>query len=230
MSHSQRWKPVHFKNSYMIRGSRDVDMTSHIWKYELTSVVHSLVRRDGTLLDGWEGKSLFASRILVEANVSVEKTVPFFQNECVAIDAMYIVNQLSTKPLWIKTGNDLAVEFCKRIYQKSDSASSVVVGFEWYSEDSLKISAWKSRASSGKSQKKANRVDCNIEPDTDLSKKLMADISGTISTKRSLTKLLMNALALHLKNRGVEFFVASNGVTHSSHSGQGITNHKEGET
>lgn len=213
----------------MIRGSRDVDMKSHVGKYELTSVVHSLMRRDGTLIDGWDGKSDLATRILVEANVSVEPTVPF-QSECVAIDAMYIMNQISTKPLWIKTGNDLAAEFCKRIDQQSGDASGVIVGFEWYTEDSLKISAWKSRASSGKSQKKVKRVDYNIEPDTDLSKRCMADILGTISTKKSLTKLLMNALVLHLRNRGVEFFVAGNGVTHSSHSGEGVTNHREGET
>ena len=69
----------------------------------------------------------------------------------------------------------------------------------------LKISAWKSKASSKKFQKKANRVDYNTEPDTDLSKRCMADILGTISIKRSLIKLLVNALVLHLKNRDRKF-------------------------
>ena len=40
----------------MIRGSRDVDMKYHIGKHELTPVIDNLMRCDGTLLDGWEGK------------------------------------------------------------------------------------------------------------------------------------------------------------------------------
>ena len=75
----------------MIRGSREVDMKNHIGHYELTSVVHSLMRRDGTLLDGWEGKSELATRVLAEANL---KVTPSIANkvDCVAIDAMYVMN------------------------------------------------------------------------------------------------------------------------------------------
>ena len=40
----------------MVRGSRDVDMKCHIGKHELTPVIDNLMRCDGTLLDGWEGK------------------------------------------------------------------------------------------------------------------------------------------------------------------------------
>ena len=48
----------------MIRGTRDIDMKAIIGKYELTPVVHSLMQRDGTLLDGWEGKSDLAKTVL----------------------------------------------------------------------------------------------------------------------------------------------------------------------
>ena len=69
-----------------------------------------------------------------------------------------------------------------------------------------------------------------IEPDTDLSKRCMRDIIGTIPTKISLTTLLMNAVERHLKMKNVDYFIAGNGVTHSSFSGTGSTNHTEGET
>ena len=59
----------------------------------------------------------------------------------------------------------------------------------------------------------------------------MKDILGTIPTKISLTKLLMNSVVQHLKSRNVEYFVAGNGVIYSSMTGgEGVTNHKEGET
>ena len=66
-------------------------MKNHIGHCELTSVVHSLMRRDGTLLDGWEGKSELATRVLAEANL---KVTPSIANkvDCVAIDAMYVMN------------------------------------------------------------------------------------------------------------------------------------------
>ena len=89
------------------------------------------MRRNGTFLDGWEGKSELSNRILAEANVSVEQNISY-KSECIAIDAMFLLNQMSTKPLWIKKGKDLAAEFCKRVDQQSDGAGIVVVGFEWY--------------------------------------------------------------------------------------------------
>ena len=213
----------------MIRGSREVDMKNHIGHYELTSVVHSLKRRDGTLLDGWDGKSDLATRVLAEANIKVTPSIAN-KADCVAIDAMYVINQISTKPVWIKTGRDLAAEFCKRIDQQTEGAKMVVIGFEWYSTDSLKASAWQSRQNKGKGKKTVKRVDYNLEPDTDLTKRCMKDILGTVPTKVSLTKLLMDAMVEHLKNRGVEYFIAGNGLTFSSCTGEGTTNHKEGET
>ena len=61
----------------MIRGTREVDMKSIIGKYELTPVVHSLMKRDGTLLDGWDGKSDLAKTVLKETDVSITPSIPF---------------------------------------------------------------------------------------------------------------------------------------------------------
>ena len=69
-----------------------------------------------------------------------------------------------------------------------------------------------------------------LEPDTDLSKRCMRDIHGTIATKRSLTTLLMNAVEYHLQKQNIAYFIAGNGDTRSSFTGVGATNHKEGET
>ena len=210
----------------MIRGTRDVDMKSIIGNYEMTPVVHSLMKRDGTLLDGWDGKSDLASCVLKESNVAVVENVSC-QFECVAIDAMFIMNQITSKPAWVKTGSDLAKEFCNRVDQQSYGADIVIIGFEWYSDESLKSMAWKSRSSKDKGKKRNDYV---IEPDTDLTKRCMKDIIGTTATKRSLTTLLMSAAESHLRSRNLVYFIAGNGMIFSSDIEIGTTNHTEGET
>ena len=126
----------------MIRGTRDIDMKTIIGTYKLTPVVHSLMIRDGTLLDGWEGKSDLAKTVLKEAGVTVVKHI-HFESEVVAVDAMFVMNQISTKPIWVKTGADLAKEFCDRVDKQSEGVYLVIDGFEWYSDASLKAMAWK---------------------------------------------------------------------------------------
>lgn len=210
----------------MIRGSREVDMKSIIGNHELTPVVLSLMKQDGTLLDGWDGKAELAATTLKEANLPVVVNIPF-QSEVVAIDAMFLMNQISTKPTWVKTGKDIAKEFCDRVEMQSEGAEIIVIGFEWYLENSLKSMAWKSR-SSGDKKIRHNYV---IESDTDLSKRCMADILGTIPTKRSLTTLLMNEAEQNLKERNVAYIIVGNGTIISSYSPErDTTNHTEGET
>ena len=111
-------------------------MKSIIGNFEMTPVVHSLMKWDGTL-DGWDAKSDLEPCVLKEANVAVVENVSF-KSECVAIDVMFIMNQITTKPIWIKRGSNLAKEFCKRVDQQSEGAEIVVIGFEWYSDNSLK--------------------------------------------------------------------------------------------
>ena len=155
-----------------------MDMKATIGNYEMTSVVHSLMRIDGVLLDGWEGKSDFATRIRNEAGVAVTTDIPSAA-ESVAIDAIFLMNQISMKPMWVKNGSDLAKEFCNSVEQQCEGAEMVIVGFEWYSEESLKQLVWKAR--SGKDNKKRN--DYLIETDSDLSKRCTRDIIGTIPIK-----------------------------------------------
>ena len=137
------------------------------------------------------------------------------------------MNQISTKPVWVKNGADLAKEFCKRVDQQSEGADIVIIGFEWYSDGSLKSMTWRSRNSKGKLKK---RNDYSIEPDTDLTKRCMQDIFGTTATKKSLTTLLMNASKIHLQNRNVGYFSAGNGVSFSSFPCDMANNYSEGET
>ena len=139
---------------------------------------------------------------------------------------MFVMNQISTKPIWVRNGGDLAKEFCKRVDQQSEGADIVIIGFEWYSDDSLKSMTWKSRNAKGKSK---NRNDYVIEPDTDLTKRCMKDILGTTSTKRTLT-LLMNEAKTHLQNQNIGYFIAGNGVSISSFPCDLTNNHSEGET
>ena len=139
-----------------------------------------------------------------EADVEISDTIPY-KSECVAIDAMFLVKQISTKPLWVKTGSDLAAEFCKRVDMQSEGANVIVIGFEWYSSSSLKSNAWDSRENASSNSKK--KIDYVIEPSTDFSKRTMKDLVGTIPTKISMTKLLMDAVVSHLTSRKVEYFI-----------------------
>ena len=94
------------------------------------------MKHDGTLLDGFEGKSKLVTEICSSANVSVVAEIPP-KSECVCIDAMFIMNQITSKPSWVKTGSDLACEFSKRVDQQSENAEIVIVGFESYSEKTM---------------------------------------------------------------------------------------------
>ena len=100
------------------------------------------MRHSGTLLDGWEGKLELAARVFGEANVMVLQDIPY-KSECIVINAKYIMNQISNKPLWIKIGSDLAAEFCKHVGQQLGGAETVVIGFEWYSDDMVRQSCQK---------------------------------------------------------------------------------------
>ena len=107
--------------------------------------------------------------------------------------------QISTKTLWIKTGSDLAAELCRRVDQQSERIETVFTGFERRSNDSMKSKARQLRKKNGKS--KAKQIDCNNKQDTDLTKRSMKDILGTIATKNYLTKLLMIPAVQRLKTR-----------------------------
>lgn len=97
------------------------------------------MRHSGTLLDVWEGKLELAVRVFGEANVMVLQDIPY-QSECIVINATYIMNQISTKPLWIKIGSDLAAKFCKHVDHQFGGAETVVIDFEWYSDDMVRQS------------------------------------------------------------------------------------------
>ena len=114
------------------------------------------MRCNGTLLDQWEGKLELTAHVLGEVDVTVLQYIPY-KSEYNVSYAMYIMNQISTKLLWIKTGSDLAAEFCKCVDQQSVGAETVVIGFKWYSENSLKPKAWQSHQKEDKN--KAKQID-----------------------------------------------------------------------
>ena len=111
------------------------------------------------------------TRICAEANVVAVPQITH-KSECIAIDGMFVMNQITTKPSWVHTGNDLAKGFLKRVDQQSENAEIIIVGFESYSDESLKFMAWRKRHG----KKLIN--DYNIEAATDISKRSMKDILG----------------------------------------------------
>ena len=97
---------------------------------------------------GWE----IAKTVLKEANVSLTPYISF-ESEVVAVDALFLMKQISTKPISVRTGKDLAKEFYDRLDKQSEGAEIIVVGFEWYSDASLKAKAWESRQKGKKKEK-----------------------------------------------------------------------------
>ena len=132
----------------MICGSRDLGTKHNIGNHKLKPFILSLMRREGTFLDGWEGKTGLAARVLGGANITIFQDIPY-KSEHIAIDAMYIMHHIWNKKLWVNKGSDLTSEFCICVDQ-SEGAKIVLIGFECYSDISLKFKAWKLGKEKGK--------------------------------------------------------------------------------
>ena len=102
-----------FSRCAVIQEKRRIDMRELIGIYELTVVPPSLFKHDGTLLDGFQGKSKLVEKLL---NHTFHQSAVITNFDCVVIDAMFLLNQLNPKPQNIKKGRDLAREFLKRIF------------------------------------------------------------------------------------------------------------------
>ena len=91
----------------------------------------SLVSSDGFLLDGSKSKSDAVKKILKAAEIEPSDQLPT-RPDCVVIDAMRVLNEMSTKHF--KTGKDLSNEFLHRIDAISLNAGLQIIAFDTYSE------------------------------------------------------------------------------------------------
>ena len=115
-----------FARFAVIQGTRNI---------ELTVTPHSFFRHDGTLLDGFQGKSKLVVKIL--EYVSHEPSA-YLNADCVVIDAMFLLNQMNPKPATVKIGKDLAAEFLNLIFQISSISSVFNIVFDQYIPNSMK--------------------------------------------------------------------------------------------
>ena len=65
-------------------------MIEVVGHYELTVAPPSLFKRDGSLLDGFQGKSKLVEKILDHVK---HESVNYVNANCIVIDAMFILNQ-----------------------------------------------------------------------------------------------------------------------------------------
>ena len=99
--------------------------------------------------------------------------------ECIAIDSMYLLNQNSPIPKYVKTGEDLANEFCKRVEKLTMNASLVVVAFDNYTKDIENVSlktgtrVMRNEKKGGKGKPARHH---EIRSDTNISKLKMSDL------------------------------------------------------
>ena len=146
---------------------------------------------------------------------------------CVAVDAMYLINKMTPKPVWIQNGRDLASNFCRRVNEITGGASHVIVAFDTYQNESLK-KATREKLQYAKGGKVSRQYD--IEETTNITTISMKEILAHSSIKSSLRKLLMKALKDHLDDRHVDLVIAGNGLTFKSWGPQDENNHEEADS
>lgn len=212
-----------FARVAIIQGARDIDLKRFVGSHEMTVVVSSLMKRDVTLLDGFTGKADLVKEVLKATRVEEVPSIQPLFNICVCIDAMYVVNQIASKPSWVKTGTDLAREFTNRIDEQSKDAELVIVAFDSYREESMKSATRAAR----KTSKVARHF--SIEKETNIEKVTMSEILNNDKTKKSLTVLLAEFTEAHLQNRGVDDVVAGSNKPASSLQVDSTNNHEEAD-
>ena len=221
-----------FARCAVIKGKRDIDMKIVVGDYELMTVPRSLMKPDGTLLSGHVGKADLVKEVLKEFCVTPAETLNLCPDDTivVVIDAMHIVNKINPKPVWIKTGDDLAKEFTNHIDIRSQNASTVMIVFDTYRDLSLK-SATRDDRTIGKRNMRKVLCCFKIESETKIGKISMSEILATNQTKRSLTHFLMAARRNHLAKRKVECLIARNNITLTSfQEDTSANNHEEVDT
>ena len=162
--------------------------------------------------------------VLIEnLDVDVDK------GSCVVIDAMSFVNKITPKPTWIETGDDLAIEFLRRIDECSENAHTVATALDTYRKVSLKYTTRDGCTTKKGNQKKAPRT-FKIVGVTNIKKVSMSEILTTNETKRSLAGFLMEKSIVHLQKRNVRYVVAGNDNTYFSYQYPISNNHEEADT
>ena len=78
------------------------------------------MNNQGRLMPGAEGKAELVAKVIDHTKVQYMTDT---SAECIAIDARYLLNQISPIPKFVKTGKDLATEFCKRVEKLTMNAS-----------------------------------------------------------------------------------------------------------
>ena len=97
-------------------------------EHELTIVPRSLFNVDGCLLDGAKIKSEAVTEVLNAICTKVLEKMPCHP-KCAVIDCMRLVNEINPKPRSVKTGDDLANEFLRKLDLKTQGATLVITGF-----------------------------------------------------------------------------------------------------
>ena len=194
-----------FARCAVIQGTRDIDMKQLVGNYELTVTPPSLFRHDGTLYDGFQGKSKLVGKIL---EYTRHESSTYLNADCVVIDAMFLLNQMNPKPTTVRNGNDLAAEFLNRVYQISSTSSFVVIVFDQYLPNSMKSLTREKRG--GKMARYFK-----VTEETSLEKIGMTELLSNTSTKLSIVNLLMKYCKSNIEDR--QYIIAGNNITELSY-------------
>ena len=209
-----------FARCAVIQGKRNyIDMKQLIGNYELTVTPPSLFRHDGTLHDGYQGKSKLVHTILEHRK---HEPSSYLNAVCVVINARFLLNQMNPKSPTIRNGKDLAAEFLYRIYQISSTSSIFINVFDQYLPNSMKSLTREKRGG-----KMARYFKVNEE--TSLEKIGMTELLSNTSTKSSIVNLLMKYCKSNI--RDMQYIIAGNNTTELSYQQPQLSNnHEEADT
>ena len=172
-----------FARCALMQKQRNIDMKEVVGDHE---VPRALFNVDGSLLDGTVKKSDAVTEILDNLHAHILENMPI-QPKCAIIDSMRVVNEINQKTCIIKTGNDLADEFNRRIDTKSRGAGVVVVAFDLYDSQKPSLKGKTRAKRTGKKSKKFELVpprDFKIEGETKIDKVSMIELLASEKNKK----------------------------------------------
>ena len=184
--------------------------------YELTVTPPSLFTNDGTLHDGYQGKSKLVQTILEHTK---HEPSSYLNADSVVIDAMFLLNQMNPKSP-IRNRKGLATEFLYLIYQISSTSSIFIIVFDQYLPNSMK---------SLTREKRGGKMARYLNEETSLEKIGMTELLPNTSTKSSIVNLLMKYCKSNIID--MQYIIAGNNTTELSYQQPQLSNnHEEADT
>ena len=217
-------KDLHGRLMILARSNRDIDQKQAIGTYEFTLTPRSLFSPDGAVLPcSDKSKLIHLLEKMVptdEDHASQQKqpdesiqTTTADADPCrriAVVDAMVLVQKLSTKAAAVVTVKDLSVCFNDRLMNLTRHFDEVIVVFDTYKADSLKNRTREKR------RKGKDPVQYQVQDETSIRHITMSRFLSHDQTKANLTEYLAEKTLDYNKDSSKLIITSAAGVTRSN--------------